>query len=147
VNLTVNLKQVTFLYQINTGWAVCNKRGQFQSVYETLSVPQSSRSIPERPLLEWAVCNAQEMLWRRRWSYNWRSTLAIHPVPHKLHKLSNWRQITQLKKSFHTEHYGEKRSKLTQKTEALQQSSIAFWRSRVQDPVRTPDILSTAFCP
>ena len=90
-----------------TGWALWKKYGQFQCVYETFSVPQS-RSIPERPLLAWAVCNAQEMLWRRWWSYNWRSTLTIHPVPHKLYKHSNWPQITQLNKSCHTEHCGRK---------------------------------------
>jgi len=107
VNLTVNLKQFTFLYQMNTGWAVWKKCDQFQFVYETFSVSQS-RSIQERPLLGWAVCNAQEMLWRRWWSCNWRSTLAIHPVPHMLHKLSNWRQITQLKKRYLTEYCGRK---------------------------------------
>ena len=107
VNLNVNLRQVTFLYQINIGWAVWNKCGQLQCVYETFLVPQF-RSIRERPLLGWAVCNAQEMLWRRWWSYNWRSTLTIHPVPHKLNKHSNWCQITQLKKSCHTEYCGRK---------------------------------------
>ena len=107
MKLTVNLKQVTFLYQVIIGWAVWNKCGQFQCDYETFSVLQS-RSTPERPLLDWTVCNAEEILWRRWWSYNWRSTLAIHPVPHKLHKHSNRRQITQLKKSCHTEYCGRK---------------------------------------
>jgi hypothetical protein len=127
VNLNVNLKQM------NIGWAVWKKYCQFQCVYERFSVPQS-RSTPERPLLGWAVCNAQELLWRRWWSYNLRSTLAIHPVPHKLYKHSNWRQIIQLNKSCHTEYCGWK----TLQTDTEDRGTTAIVHCILETPSSRP---------
>jgi len=93
------------------------------------SVPQPG-SISERQLLGWAVCSAQEMLWRRWWSYHWRSALAIHHEPHKLCKHNYWRKITLLKKSYFTKYCGWKT--LQTNTEDRGTTAIIHWilRSR-----------------